>query len=364
MKSNKVYFENLDGLRFIAFLSVFLAHSFYSEQASIMDDQLVITLRAIFGKGTLGVNFFFVLSGFLITYLLEIEQREKGSINIKHFYVRRVLRIWPLFYLIVFVGFVIIPKAMVMIGEPREETANIIYYLFFINNFDAPPSSAVLGVLWSIAIEEQFYLVWPLLMAVWGKRDKNLLFISIIATSFIWRYIGNGSYTDTLTCINDMALGGWMAYLIINHDSFKQFVASWNRPSILLIYALGFTFIYVTKWWTSLGYLAIASHRLILSLFFVFVILEQNYAKGSLFKMSSIRIFTKWGTYTYGLYMLHFVSIYLIGKSIRLLIPTSTFHVVVTETVGTFIFSLIMAYFSYRLFEKPFLKLKDRFSQF
>src|SRR5690606_19639921 len=121
----------------------------------------------LFKNGVLGVNFFFVLSGFLITYLLLVEKDRFKNINIGNFYVRRVLRIWPLFYFCVLFGFVAFPILKEALGEVPDEPARLPFYLAFLSNFDvvynASPDASVLGILWSVSIEEQFYLVWPLI---------------------------------------------------------------------------------------------------------------------------------------------------------------------------------------------------------
>ncbi|GIV43810.1 MAG: hypothetical protein KatS3mg035_0933 [Bacteroidia bacterium] len=104
--SRKIYFENLDGLRFLCFLSVFFFHSFHTDFDYIKTNYIYHFIkRDLFGNGNLGVNFFFVLSGFLITYLLIEEKKLNGKINILKFWIRRILRIWPLFYLCVIIGF-------------------------------------------------------------------------------------------------------------------------------------------------------------------------------------------------------------------------------------------------------------------
>ena len=89
-----LYFENLDGLRFLCFLSVFFFHSFYTEFDEIKNIPLYHFLkRDVFGNGYIGVKFFFVLSGFLITFLLIEEKKLNGQINVKKFWIRRILRI-------------------------------------------------------------------------------------------------------------------------------------------------------------------------------------------------------------------------------------------------------------------------------
>ena len=130
----KIHFENLDGLRFLCFLSVFFFHSFHTDFDSIKSTSIFqLIKRDIFGNGNLGVNFFFVLSGFLITYLLIEEKKLNGQINIKKFWIRRMLRIWPLFYLCVIIGFFIFPVLKSSFGQQPKETAFIGYYLTFLN---------------------------------------------------------------------------------------------------------------------------------------------------------------------------------------------------------------------------------------
>src|SRR5687768_6448678 len=101
-----VFFSNLDGLRFFCFLAVFFFHSFHTDYLYIRDSPTYIFFKSfIFKNGNLGVNFFFVLSGFLITYLLLKEREFYGRINIVSFWKRRILRIWPLFFACLVFGF-------------------------------------------------------------------------------------------------------------------------------------------------------------------------------------------------------------------------------------------------------------------
>ena len=107
--TRRVFFPNLDGLRFFAFFSVFLFHSFFTKNEAVQNNSLFVTLRLLTRHGDLGVNFFFVLSGFLITFLLLNERQFTGRIHIGAFYVRRILRIWPLYFVAVFLGFIVFP---------------------------------------------------------------------------------------------------------------------------------------------------------------------------------------------------------------------------------------------------------------
>src|SRR5688572_5687033 len=142
-KSSKprVFFPNLDGLRFVCFFMVFLFHINKSVTESYAANNLEIpgffkVFSILFQNGNLGVNFFFVLSAFLITFLLIKEKEYTGKIHVGNFYVRRILRIWPLFYLCVFIGFVIFPMVSHLLGMSGTEQARPLYYVLFINNFD------------------------------------------------------------------------------------------------------------------------------------------------------------------------------------------------------------------------------------
>jgi peptidoglycan/LPS O-acetylase OafA/YrhL len=130
----KIFFPNLDGLRFVSFFVVFLYHSLLSILSYLKDSspRVYTVLEFLFRHGNLGVNFFFVLSGFLITYLLIKEKEFNGRIHVPNFYVRRILRIWPLYYLCVVVGFIGFGILKKMSGQPLLENANPLYYIFFL----------------------------------------------------------------------------------------------------------------------------------------------------------------------------------------------------------------------------------------
>ena len=120
MDNNKVYFPGLNGLRFFAAMAVVVTHielvKHFMGLPNLWGNHSsnILTLKSavntfVFEAGGLGVYFFFVLSGFLITYLLLVEKAKTGTIAVKKFYLRRILRIWPLYYLIVILGFFVVP---------------------------------------------------------------------------------------------------------------------------------------------------------------------------------------------------------------------------------------------------------------
>ena len=369
--SKKVYFENLDGLRFLCFLSVFFFHSFHTEYDFIKDNPVYTFIKKdLFGNGNLGVNFFFVLSGFLITFLLIEEKKLNRQIDLRNFWIRRILRIWPLFYFCVFFGFVMFPMIKEFFGQVPNETASPLMYLTFLNNFDiirsGLPDSSVLGVLWSVAIEEQFYLLWPVILFALPVRNYWMAFAAIIVSSLFYRAMNDSPLLHehhTLSCIGDMAIGAFGAWMISESKKFKELVENLKKYQIAIIYILfGLVFLFRDEVMFSSFPLRIFE-RSIIALIMLSIILEQNYAKNSLFKMSDFKRISKLGTITYGLYCLHFIGI-LVATTItkKLGINTELYQVLFLDTFLALGFTIFIASISYRFYETPFLKLKNKFA--
>jgi peptidoglycan/LPS O-acetylase OafA/YrhL len=374
----KIFFPNLDGLRFVSFLVVFLYHGHLSIFSYLTDAQprVYSVIQFLFRHGNLGVNFFFVLSGFLITYLLIKEKEFTGKIHVPNFYVRRILRIWPLYYMCVFVGFVAFGILKKMSGEPIVENANPWYYIFFSANFDImhtwplKPDALLLSVLWSVAVEEQFYLTWPLILSVVPLKKFKFIFPCIMLFSLVFRafHAGNNDhdfairYFHTFSVIGDMALGGLFAYLVSYENKFKTFITNMPKSVIILIYvfALGVTLfkdeIFVPGWPSIF-------ERIVIAFFFGMIILEQNYAKHSFYKMSNFKLISKLGIYTYGLYCLHFLGLYFAIKFMNVLRLNGSLNWVSFSMIGlALVISVIISLMSYHLYEKWFLRLKDKFA--
>lgn len=372
-QKTRIFFPNLDGLRFFCFFSVFLFHSFATNYTDIKSTRFYNTVKYfIAGNGNLGVNFFFVLSGFLITYLLLAEKKNYHNIKVGSFYMRRILRIWPLFYFCVLFGFFAFPFIKSLMGEVPNENASIIYYLAFINNFDmlhkGLPDSSVLGILWSVAIEEQFYLVWPLLLYIFPSRYYPYLFSVILLISFAFRWVHSDSHMHleihTLSCISDMTTGGLFAYFSFNSSKFIQAIKQAPKIAWILLYSsVVAVFLYRAQIFDHNPFM-IAANRLIVSILFALVILEQNYADHSLFKMSRLKTISKLGTYTYGLYCLYMIGILIAAKSLALLgWNKNVYQVIFLEGGLSLAITIVIAIISYHLFESRFLKLKDRFAR-
>lgn len=367
-KKQRIFFPNLDGLRFYSFAAVFMFHVWllffdrYHVEGTTSD-----VLAFLFKNGEIGVNFFFVLSGFLITYLLIEEKKLTGRIHVINFYIRRILRIWPLFYLVVTFGLVIYPSLKTALGGEEFPVMHPWTYLVFLNNFDFMKNGApaMISILWSVAIEEQFYLCWPLILSRVPLKKFPWVFIIIMVGSIVFRSFHAGEERvlqfHTLAVIGDMALGGLLAYCMVFSDRFKKFIEYLPRWSIVLIYVAAMAGLFFRKEIFAGNMMVI--ERPLLALIFGMIILEQNFSKHSLWKVGSFKNASKLGIYTYGLYCIHvgamtFTEIIFDKTGLDMKNP------VVLLLIGliAFFITIGLALLSYHFFEKKFLKLKDRFA--
>jgi len=371
MQKRSLFFPNLDGLRFFSFLLVFLSHSFFTTNTQIKESNWYKAIKInMFSDAEVGVSFFFVLSGFLISYLLLKEKEETENINVPYFYIRRVLRIWPLYYLTALFGFFIFPLLKNYFGQTSHETADPLLCFTFLNNFNflqnGLPDSSSLAILWSVAIEEQFYLVWPLLLFKTPKKYYLyvMLFVLLISTAFRIIYVGKTGINDhTLGVITDMAVGGIGAYLVIYNARFFKTIEDLPKSGLFIVYVLCLSFICFQQQLFYSTKVMLVLQRIIMSSVFIIVILEQNFCKNSIFKTGNFKLISKLGKYTYGLYCFHVIGI-LVSITVlnKLSLNNYGWQMWLLELPFSLTITIVLSYLSYHYFESPFLKLKDRFA--
>jgi len=381
MSNSKVFFPGLNGLRFIAAFAVVVHH--------LEQIKLFFGLPSVFYvypivkiMGELGVTLFFTLSGFLITYLLLVEKERFKTIAVKDFYIRRVLRIWPLYYAVIIAGLFILPHIH-FFDIPTYTTGYnykfgikaALYFLLLpnvVSNLYA--YMPYLAQTWSIGIEEQFYYIWPWIMK-FTKRYLmvllSIIFGLIIVTSALSHFANhaddisqssNSVKAITLAYkffrmlrISCMAIGGLAAYWVYTFNvPILKFVFS--RATQLVNYAILLTLI-------CFGFeFPLASHE-IYSVMFAIVILNVSSNHESYLKLEN-KIANYLGKISYSIYMWHGIAI-IIGLHIaRLFKPDfNNLGANAIYYVSTFAITLAMAAASYTYFETPFLKYKHIFAK-
>ncbi|MCH2234504.1 MAG: acyltransferase [Crocinitomicaceae bacterium] len=362
----RVYFENLDALRFLAAFSVLVFHYFREVNGyfqGISQNALFQKYLGLTDKGRLGVNFFFVLSGFLITNLILNEQHQKGKFNVLRFFQRRILRIWPLYFIIGFIGFILFP----LILEGFSSSHNIVYYSLFLTNFNEislggnDPANFLTSP-WSVAVEEQFYLFWGvifLLIFNIGKKYLPYLILVMYLGAFAFRYAfwedEKVIYYHTISVFQDILTGAFIGWSLFEGKKWLEKIKTIPKLGVILIYILGFGFC-LGKNIIFKGELVVFE-RFVLSLFFGFIILDQIRGDHSLIKLGKIKPFNYLGKISYGLYMYHLVVFFLLNilfEAQGWFINMHVFTYFILGVSGT----IILAGLSYRFIEAPLLKLK------
>ncbi len=369
--TKRIYFPNLNGLRFIAAFAVIIHH--IEQLKSIFNINSLWNSKGLLPSvihsiGSLGVVLFFVLSGFLITYLLLAEEEKTKTIAIKKFYIRRILRIWPLYLLIVLSSLFILPHINILLwpGYSLETTQahlgwKLLLYLFFFANLVL----SMFGVIpfasqtWSVGTEEQFYFVWPVIVK-YIKKHRALLFIAIIVAYNLCYLFINTPHSNFVPykhvikafvngfAIDNMAIGGLIAYCLYK-----------NKPILKYIVNI-YTFI------LALGLIVgILIHPIFTPYInhvkfpILFAVLIVNLAANpALSKVLEHKALNYLGSISYGLYMFHPIAV-TIAIKMAIYNHSQSNYIIYPISI---VLSILISAISLKYFENNFLKLKHKFS--
>jgi peptidoglycan/LPS O-acetylase OafA/YrhL len=335
----------LDGLRALAIAAVVWHHSLPSARPGLL------------GRGYLGVPLFFALSGFLITRLLLAERQATGDIALGRFWLRRGLRIVPLYY-VVLAGFVV----RVALLEPDDATrhffASLPAYASYTSNwfvrFDVP-HPVWFGFAWSLATEEQFYLWWPPLLRLAARAGRwlaPLLLLVVLGFDQLaehgafaaWLPSGTVSARVAESSSGAMAIGALLA-LLLEHPLGHALLATRHAASLAAFAALALI-------WTAVG------PPIALDLAFAVLVAAAALARGrgALLRALTLPWLLHIGRISYAIYLFHVPWIGLLSRGFPGLReqPAALF-------AGAFALSAVTASVSYRYFEGPLLELRERF---
>ena len=361
-KTPHKYFPQLDAIRGFFFLLVFLYHAWHPVFTA---GHFANIFHAFYEKIYLSMDVFFVLSSFLLTWLGINEYKKTGSFSIRKYFMRRVLRIWPLYYSIMLFAFVLLPflSQRMGVGVTLPPAS---WYLLFISNFYEGEHVYFLRFLWSLSVEEQFYLLLGTCLFLFQKHLRivfGLIMLAGIVFNLWAIFTQHAFYFHTLTYFFDFAAGAFLAWLIAYSSRFRSFFEQFTRTHSFLLYA---SFILIAAL-TFIGHsqmqkgLSLDIAELIIRFgFIVFITLilaEQVLNVSTILPIGKNRFLAYTGKISYGLYCFHGIVL-TFGTILleRIHVQTSLFTI-----LGLFAVNYMISFLSFKYLEKPFLQLKERF---
>lgn len=355
---NTKYFSSLNGIRCLAILFVI---GFHHNGNYLVQGIKNFGLNQIFLHGNLGVNLFFVVSGFLITTLLLREQRQHQTIFVKLFYARRALRIFPLYYTTLLIyALLLVPYFE---SNPLRQTDfyhNLPAYITYTSNWFVEKSSAIFVIAWSLATEEQFYLVWPNILKVFKKWGAvifigliivlnqlaafNILspiqFLSESQNHFLFRVIGHLS--------TPIGLGVLLAFGLNSKAVYEKLFIIKNKTTSCLWFAVMLLCIYYPQELTAVWHLII---NMSMMLFVGSCVYREDHV---LAKILNSKVFFRIGEVSYGMYLFQIFCLFIARSVFQLMHWINPYFELVLSLVLVF----VLASLSYAYYERQFLSLK------
>lgn len=374
MLRNIKYFKGLGALRFFAAFLVVIHHA---EQIRMKYGMLNLKQYSLFNNGSLAVTFFFVLSGFLISYLLLKEYGKTNDITVKKFYYRRILRIWPLYFLLVIIGTILLPYFLGFLGYkyimPYSFKDVFLYYIFFspflVNIFYG---HHLLEPLWSIGVEELFYIIWAPLFKFLRDYILQIILLIILFRVVVMYLSFLGFFGPVIERLikmlrfEAMAIGGLGSYLIYNYKNlFSHFIFSKLSQLFLIIFIIlrlfGFQFLSENSFVFHFLFTTPVFSQILITTIFAWLIVNVSMNPKSILSMDS-KALNFLGNISYGIYMYHMLIIFAILiflkdylLALNIINSSVIFYLVLTTIV------ILASYLSKIFFEDYFLRLKKKF---
>ena len=355
VKSAKFYIPSLDGIRAIAFLIVFISH-------------------AGFGKiipGGFGVTIFFFLSGYLITTQLRREHTRSHKIDFKKFYMRRILRIWPPFYLVLFLAIGVSYLISYYTRFDFQQLQAFLTQFFHLSNYynvEFGNQGMALGteVYWSLAVEEHFYLLFPLLYVLLLRlgirsRQQALIFWGICLLVLLWRCLlifRLGADYDRIFYASDTRLDSILfgcALAVAGNPAIDQDRQISERNLKYFLLPLGSALLLSSLLYRSDAFRDTLRYSIQGIALYPIFITAIRFPDWGVFKALNWGWMRFMGTLSYSLYLVH----YLVIKAVALILPELG---LLGSGILSLLISVALAYAIYRLIEIPAAKLKQKFA--
>lgn len=370
MTTNRTYFQYFDSLRFIAAIIIVFAHAIEgfawigpiesitkhkSFELSSVGESVMMFIHNL----SIGVDLFFLLSGFLITYLLLEEKKKFGKVSFYHFYMRRIFRIWPIFILLIALG----PVLVAWTASTPEP--NYLMNALFLGNFETIKTELWIfpyAHFWSICIEEHFYLFWPFVVAfVPLKRLLPVLFAFVglsigfrIFIHFFSDYAYYQVYLNTLSRMDVLVFGAIVAYFY----SKKPFHFTLHILARYALFALLIWLMFTLKIYDSSTFFETVFQKYLFIGIILLLLLDFQFRTKYAFRPFNNPVFSYLGKCSYGIYMYSNIVVLIVVKTIMLPYGNSNLW---WFLFFNFSITLAVSIISFELIERPILKWSRRF---
>ncbi|MDB5198802.1 MAG: acyltransferase 3 [Chitinophagaceae bacterium] len=365
----RLFFKNLDALRFLAFLGVFIAHTLPVYNTPVHSINIADVLMSAFSFSYLGVPFFFTLSSFLITYRLLEEQKVVKDIYLLKFYLKRGLRIWPIYFLLIFICFLVIPVLFSALGVDKPTLPDVFPFIFFWSNFyminHGMNFISALTILWSLAIEEQFYIFWGAMLKYCKQFLMPLIFILLAGSvifCYYYLYVLNKKPMNlkihSLYALPDFCFGAFIA--IICQAKKNTFTFLKRLPNLFYVavyFLLVAFFVFQNLGITHFDIVVVAVFN---SACYALILFDQTFNDKRIFNAGKFKPINYLGRISYGLYIYHLLIASVMVKAFHFFSPAQNFYSSLLQAIITLLVTILVAHVSFRYFENYFLKLKDK----
>jgi peptidoglycan/LPS O-acetylase OafA/YrhL len=389
-----LYFPGLDGLRAVAFAMIYLFHDRDLNLVGRLASWGVVPITLFVDpwleaagfrpasfrvqglltwpfrvNGWVGVQLFFLLSGFLIATLLLRESNRFGRVDLRAFWVRRALRIWPLYYVVLTLGFGLlfaIPPELDELGPNTRSAVHFPAFLVFLGNFSmalhGPQPPDWISVLWSVCVEEQFYVFAPLLVACVAPRWRIRVVVGLIVAAIVARYAmaargitGVPLRYNTLANLDTLLAGVLLALAAARWPAILR--VTWPWRFAFVIGALGIATIRLGE---GNPFRRAVDPVLIWVWAAAFTVLAAA-SGGCWSAVLRVRWLVWLGKISYGLYMFHEIAIMCVRRLDAHVTPFDDQEIVMALLAPTLTVALAAA--SYYGYELPFLRIKRRWTR-
>ena len=352
----------LDGLRGLAILLVTLYR--FGRELDPASHPAVALFRRLVPAGQYGVDLFFVLSGFLITGIL-LQTKDRPNYY-RNFIVRRALRIFPLYFASLFVGLVVLPQLFV--SEQFEQARSQQFYLWtyltnvrmsWLNSWCFGPFDHF----WSLAVEEHFYLVWPMVVLCCTRRQLlwtcNFLVVTVLfSRTLAATFPSLGVAVETLTVfrLDALSMGAVAAVLILDWEHHERLH---RRSSLAMLLLLPLLLIFLMRGRKLLALPSTVCPAFLASGMLALLLSKKSNPLSKLFEGRGLRFL---GKYSYGMYVIQLPLVTLLPlQTLARFLPVEPITHAVAYVVVMFSLTVLLAVISYHLLERPFLKMKSAF---